>query len=291
MMSARAALILAMATATADAQPGLAWQAPASCPDLADVRARIERRLGDGHAIGGVVVDVSAGDRGYVASVVSDGEHRTIASASCDELADAVAVIVARGARAMPSPAVVVAAPPAPAPVTTPTTHDWDGGARLLALSGIGVLPHVGIGGELGAFVRYRSATAELGYARWATGVTSVQNQMVQEVDIGLSLVTARIGWRPEPLPLKVYVGGELGSMRGIGVAPDRTRGGSARWRALTAGVGVGAKISHWIRLVGTIDLVTCLDEIRFQLSSGETIFEAGRVSVRASFGIEVGRK
>src|SRR5262249_46367101 len=99
----RVLLVLVVTAAPAAAEPAFAWQAPAACPDAGDMPARIERRLGralDEVAVG-ISIDIAAEPTGYVARVdaravsVENGE-RTLTSKRCDELADAVAVIVAR---------------------------------------------------------------------------------------------------------------------------------------------------------------------------------------------------
>src|SRR5690349_2142807 len=107
------ALVLAslgLAIATAHAEPGtdagLVWQAPVSCPSLDEVRARIERRLGSSidRAVHGVEVAVARDGEGggrFVAridlrAVTVANEIRVLTSARCDELADAVAVVIAR---------------------------------------------------------------------------------------------------------------------------------------------------------------------------------------------------
>src|SRR3954447_22885830 len=103
-----ACLISAATPAPAHAEPAsdaaLIWQAPDSCPDAAEVRARIARRLGApiDRAVRGVTVDVAV-ERGgreprYVARIDLRGlraaaEIRVLTSARCDELTDAVAVV------------------------------------------------------------------------------------------------------------------------------------------------------------------------------------------------------
>lgn len=116
--------LLAATPAGASAQEAAAssavvrWQAPAGCPDEASVRARVDARLakplGEGDAIDATVTVVRA--RRTLRAQVSvwtpavDVE-RSLVAARCDELADAVAVVLAR--------AVAEARALAPAPPTT----------------------------------------------------------------------------------------------------------------------------------------------------------------------------
>ncbi len=86
----------------ASASP-LVWTAPSGCPDAADVRTRIERRLGASidQTVHGIEITVVRARGAFVATVDARAltvanDVRTLRSARCDELADAVAVIVAR---------------------------------------------------------------------------------------------------------------------------------------------------------------------------------------------------
>ena len=95
-------LALVFGAPVASASP-LVWDAPSGCPDAADVRTRIERRLGASidHTVHGIEITVTRERGGYIAlidarALTVANDVRTLRSARCDELADAVAVIVAR---------------------------------------------------------------------------------------------------------------------------------------------------------------------------------------------------
>lgn len=102
-MAARASVVclaLLAGTGVAVASP-LVWDAPAGCPDAADVQARIARRLGIDDVVHGVEITVVRTRAGFVAEIDARAltvanDVRTLRSARCDELANAVAVIVAR---------------------------------------------------------------------------------------------------------------------------------------------------------------------------------------------------
>ncbi|HUQ02137.1 MAG TPA: hypothetical protein VM261_06545 [Kofleriaceae bacterium] len=128
------ALLLA-ATPTASAQERLApsaivrWQAPAGCPDEANVRARVDARLakplGEGDAIDATVTVVRA--RRQLRAQVSvwtpaADVERSLVAGRCDELADAVAVVLAR--------AVAEARALAPAPPTNAAAMATNDGRR-----------------------------------------------------------------------------------------------------------------------------------------------------------------
>ncbi|MEJ7599351.1 MAG: hypothetical protein WKG01_15700 [Kofleriaceae bacterium] len=179
------ALVAALGTSAA-ADPGFVWQATDdSCPDSDEVRVRIERRLGMALDVRGVEVAISRDRNGFVATINMRGvtlanQNRTLTSAVCDQLADAVAVIVARlaneqrptrvaslsnEATEVPAASTTTVVQPVVRPVAV--RRPWGAGLRGLGVSGIGAQPHVGIGGELAGFVRHQRWFGELGVARW----------------------------------------------------------------------------------------------------------------------------
>ncbi len=110
-MAARAwvvCLALISGTGTSAASP-LVWDAPAGCPDAEEVRTRIAHRLGTAIPTGaslddvvhGVEITVVRTRAGFVAEIDARAltvanDVRTLRSSRCDELANAVAVVVAR---------------------------------------------------------------------------------------------------------------------------------------------------------------------------------------------------
>jgi len=104
-MPARALVVLLALVSgpgVASASP-FVWHAPSGCPDAADVRTRIERRLGASldATVHGIEISVVRERGAFVAQIDARAltvanDVRTLRSARCDELADAVAVIVAR---------------------------------------------------------------------------------------------------------------------------------------------------------------------------------------------------
>lgn len=306
-MLARAALALLvwLGATAAHAQPstdaGLVWQAPVSCPNIDEVRARIERRLGSSidRAIHGVAVDVARdGDGGgrFVAridlrAVTVANEIRVLTSARCDELADAVAVVIARIAaenrqvsaeRSQPTRIAL----PAPPPVVPDA---WGSGLRALGVSGVGALPGIGVGGELAGHVRHRSLFAELAGAMWARSPKVVAQGAPGRVDVSLKLAALRIGWDSEQLPLRAWLSGELGLLEGTGVAFDGSRTGAARWLAAGAEFGVGWPMTEHTRLIGVVELAVPLERARFVLRGGSSVFSPEVATARCGFGLEVG--
>ncbi len=167
--------------------------------------------------------------------------------------------------------------------------HAWTGGIRLLALTGIGITPKVGYGGELSGFVHRHDAFAELGYARWAERPTYVLPNTLSRFDVGVSLLTLRGGWSSSHMPLRGWLGVEVGSMHGTGAPLMDPHADSGRWTAISGGFGVGWPMSPRTRLVGTFELAAPVERARFTLANGTEIYQPAPASARAAFGLEVG--
>lgn len=306
----RVAWIWLALVATAYAEPrtgaGLIWQAPAICPDAREVRARIERRIGMSidRVVHGIEVDIAprgdGNERGFVAHIDLRGvtvanEIRVLTSARCDELTDAVAVIIARIAaenRQAPAEArgerggsarLVAYAPPRDAP------HVWGGGVRVLGVSSIGALPRVGVGGELAAYARHGSLFAELSGARWLPSPKVLQAGAPGRVDVRLTVTAIRFGWGPQQLPLRAWVAGELGSIEGEGIAIDDAHVGAGTWVGAGAGFAVAWPMTQHTRLVGILETVVPFQRARFVLQDGTELYRPGPVTVRCGLGLEVG--
>lgn len=282
----------------ARADTGFIWQAPATCPDGEDVRARIERRLGTPLELHGIEVSITRDGTAFVAHVDTRGvtvanQIRTLRSARCDELADAVAVVVARLASEWRRVAVPPAAPRVEAvavdEVVSPPPRRWGYGIHAMALSGIGTVPRVGVGGELSLFVRRKDYFGELGFARWASESAYLVNGAPGRVDVGLDVVTTRIGWSPTRMPLRAWVGSEVGAMRGQGAALADPQQGSAPWFAVTAGFGVGWPMARHARLVGTFEIAVPTSQVSFMLAESGNIYTSSPAAARCALGLELG--
>jgi hypothetical protein len=296
----RLAILVVLAVAgTAQAQGELAWQAPAACPDAAAMRSRVERRLGHQLDDAGVSVDVEELGSRYVAAVnLGDDDVRTLTSARCDDLADAVAVIVARAAGDHHAAQKQVAAredePDEPAValhahLVAPRPRTWSIGARLSGVSGVGIIPEVGLGGELAITARRKSTMAELAATRWAVSKAQLHGGGPAHVDVGLDVTAMRIGWRSEQLPLRGWASVEVGTMYGNGIALANASLGEGRWFAAGTGFGVAWPMTKWARLVGTTEVMVAVERVRFSLGDGTVVYAPAPMSARATCGIEIG--
>lgn len=317
-------LALAALAAPAAADPAFAWRAPASCPSASEVRARIERRLGgpiDG-TVHGIEIVITRDGNGFVAQIDARAltvanDVRTLRSGKCSELADAIAVIVARlasEAREAEAPrtappvteaqmlpvAVAVVDEPGPeeeretqvvrtVPPAAPVGRRWGGGVRALALSGIGALPRINIGGELAGYLRRADYFGELAIARWVPQEARLDPGAPARVDVSLDVVSLRGGWGPERLPIRAWLLTEVGRMQGEGLAVLEPRVGTSRWIALGGGFGVAWPMAPRVRLVGTFEVAVPLQRTTFMLQNGADLYEPSAVAARCALGLELG--
>lgn len=314
------AIALCVGTRGAGAEPhdaALRWRAPVGCPGADDVRARIERRLGasiDG-VVRGVAVDVTDRGRGevprFVARIDLRGdaaaadEVRVLSSARCDELADAVAVVVARlAAERRPPP--VRAEPGGPASSELPLDRSverespplinalrppapWGADVRVVGVSGIGAQPGVSVGGELTATLRRRSAIVELAGMQWLSSTRALRVGATEALDIDLRLAALRLGWGSERLPLRAWLSGELGTLRGTEPGSLGPQVGTARWVAAGAGFAVAWPMGAYARLIGAIELAVPVERVRILWPDGSEMYRSSMVTVRSGLGLEVG--
>ncbi|NVB83971.1 MAG: hypothetical protein HOV81_36685 [Kofleriaceae bacterium] len=315
----RSAPAIAPTTTTAvavQAAPStFAWNAPATCPDATSLRTRIEARLErslDEAPVGIEVEVVHAGDR-YIAridlrAVTVANDMRTLKSKNCSELADAVAVVIARAA----SDAIVrreVAIrddiddpPPPPTSVAANAAkfipdlvraarppRAWAIGARFSGVSGIGIIPKVGLGGELALTMRFNTTLAEVAGTRWVMSAAQFHDGAPAKVDVDLDTAAVRVGWRPTEIPIRAWVAAEGGSMHGNNIVLPTQQLESGRWLAAGAGFGIAWQMNRYARLVGATETMLAIERVRFSLGDGMIVYAPSPMSVRTSVGLEVG--
>ncbi len=299
----RASLLVLLASGTAAAD--VTWTAPVGCPDAKVVRAKIERRL-DGMSLAEVSIDVTVARAGgkLTATIASGANHeRTLTAAKCSELADAVALIVAQLASQarhhveaapieitalVPSIARPELAPSLPVTKEQPPSAPWTAGFRALALSGIGMTPEVGVGADISAFVQRDTRFVEVGYAKWVPRPMQILASDSGTVQFDLQLIAVRGGWASTKMPLRAWVGLEVGQMHGEGPALRTPESGVGRWIAISSGFGVGWPISPRTRLVGTFEVAVPVDRAKFQFMDGSEVSEPAPISARSALGLEL---
>lgn len=285
--------------------PSVSWNAPSSCPTTAELLARVEQRLELSleDVSFGVDVDVTRAAGRYHAridlgAVTVANDVRMLSSKHCAELADGVAVIVARAAReqiarqrvALREDSEPLLVDTYVAPRREPTVpRPWTIGARISGVSGIGVIPQVGLGGEVAITLRTNRHLVELGATRWFTSAAQFHNGRPAKVDVDLDVAIARYGWRPYELPLRSWVGVEVGNMRGGGVQLPTAQLEGGRWVAAGAGFGIAWQMTPWIRLLGTTEAMLAVERVRFSTGDGLVVYAPSPMSVRTTCGLEVG--
>jgi hypothetical protein len=173
--------------------------------------------------------------------------------------------------------------------LVAPRLRPWTLGARLSGLSGIGIIPQVGLGAELAVTLRAGSHLAELGGARWMASAAEFDVAGSSPVDVNLDVAIARYGWRPTAMPLRAWMAIEVGNMRGIGVRPPNEPDDTGRWLAAGGGFGIAWQMTSWVRLVGTTEVLLAIERARFGMSDGTIVYAPAPMSVRTSCGLEVG--
>src|SRR5262249_51442644 len=108
-------------------------------------------------------------------------------------------------------------------------------------------------------------------------------------VDVNLETTTARLGWRPERIPLRAWATTEVGTMVGTGVALTSSQVGSGTWLATGVGFGVAWPMMRWARLVGTSEMLVAVQRAQFHLDDGVVVYVPSPLTARVTLGLEVG--
>jgi len=326
-------VLLFVCTATASADDGIApdpkvhWRAPKGCPDARGVRQRVEKRLErslDDFEVG-VEVDVEKRAGTYTATidlraVTVANDVRHLKSRRCGELADAVAVIVARVASdalaaqaAAPTVTTVEAfstglpvarkemafadepsgserAEPVDSVADGPyVPKPWTIGARASMVTAIGVLPQIGMGAEVALTLRRHDLLAEVAAARWMESSAQMYTGRPAKLEVGLDVAAVRVGWRPPLMPLRAWFAIETGSMHGTGVSLPTPQFSSERWLAAGAGFGIAWQMRPWIRLFGANETLLAIERARFSNGQGMVLYAPNPMSFRTIVGLELG--
>lgn len=295
----------------------LGWQAPADCPDAAAAQAVVARLLGDAvHDPERAVradVRIERDTTGFRARVRIDQGERELVAQSCEEIADAAALIVAMaidprigGAgepTAIPEPpptidppaAVPIATtPPAeaiaierPAPPPPPRPRRARPRAILRAGGGVGI----------GA-VRAASAVTMLAVAiagrRWRVeldGAAWLPRTRPGPDATGIRVVGWSVGLRGcgSPVAARVEVpicaGVRAGALHGRGVGDLDAHRRRVPWIAATLGTGLWGWITPRFALALDVDGELALTRPAFVVEPAGFVVRAPRAGVRALFG------
>lgn len=246
-------------------------------------------------------------------------EPRTLSSDACGPLTDAVAVVIARvtrdsiAAAAIPPPpeveeppeaAVITSFPasrradpsplprerPPEAPYVPPPRSVADAaltpmgfGTRMLAVSGVGTVPGVGLGGELALFARRRNVFGEVALTRWSPRA-SAGGLTTEPASVGLDVIAARFGYVPSRTLLRTWAVTEVGRWTSRYEMPTRAH------VAVGAGAAVAWPITNQVRVIGVFETTMTVVRNPFQAApGGPEIHRPSAGAARCSLGFEFG--
>lgn len=294
------------------------WEAPAGCPDREALLARMHARIGpDAEGPASVHGTVSATNSGYALAlelaIAGNATQRELDAATCGELVDAAALIVAVAldpvfAVAEPTIAEVIAVPePAPqraparphvaiatAPVEPvqrrrPTMRALGLGLRPLVGAWFGAVPRAAatVGFDV-VFPARRSLRAEL-------GVLAIPRQHVaiaEDAGANLWLASAvlracfapAVG-RVRPMGCAGMSAGAIGGRGfGSGITP---RSHAEPWAAITGGAGLGIAVTRRFEIIVRGEGHVHLRQPGFHLDGVGPIHRVGATSVTTLVGLQ----
>jgi hypothetical protein len=158
----------------------------------------------------------------------------------------------------------------------------------MSGLSGIGVIPYVGVCVEVAVSVRAGDRLAELGASRWVMSTSQFHAGTASKLDVNLDATVARYGWRPPTLPLRAWAAVEVGTMHGGSAIVPGTQSGSGRWIAAGTGFGIAWQARPWIRLLGSTEVMVAVERARF-VNGSMDVYAPAPLSVRTTCGLELG--
>lgn len=294
------------------------WEAPAGCPDRDALTARLDARIGpDAQGPASVHGTVVMSATGYALAlelvVAGEASQRALEAATCEELVDAAALIVAVAldpvfAVVEPTIAEVIAAPevaptraPLPAPVAIAATPVDPVVARrrpTMRALGLGLRPT--IGAWFGALPR---AAATVGFdvvfparrsLRAELGVLAIPRQRVTITGGGANLWLASavlracfapaVG-RVRPMGCAGITAGAIGGRGfGEGIVPDSR---VQAWAAITGSAGLGVVITRRFEIVVRGEGHIHLRQPGFHLEGIGALHRVGATSVTTVIGVQ----
>jgi hypothetical protein len=292
-------------TGNAAAQPDaldLAWSGAAGCPSEDDVRARITAAA-DGAELGGALVTVVAQRAGRAWRAVVDvaGERRILAGASCDEVASAVALVIALALRREHEDAeergeeTAVAPVRAPEPVAEALRVDGAAAAgrslvRFAAAAEagaeLGTLPAIAAVVSGGAGMRWRTIGVWLG-ASYATSGAPAQ----PDGEFASARVTRIAGYGRACATVAVVSvcgGAEAGRMAATVASAEDRDAGSGLWVAAVAGAAFAIPLGRTVELGLGSDLVLPLAYPRFSVNGIDRLDTPGVVGGRIGTSLRI---
>ena len=318
--------------ASSDAQSNLsfAWSAPAPCPAKTEVLARAERLIGHPVARASLAAPVELvatvaplSDASWQLEVVSGSQgesKRLVTAGSCDELGDAMALLIALSidpdyatrttspqanaafgdvtsassaepaASLPPAPKSAAVVAPAraalrdeiPSPRAREPVHLALGALGAIAL---GRLPGVAPGGAVhAALTRDRLVFAlEL-------GLFPARRVVKETVSADLSFATlgGSFGYALFDDLLTPYAGLEIAVLRGVGRQVDQRESHNVWLLGVDAGLRVSYPVQRQLRLLAGAQLSILAEQARFYVQPNTDIFRPTRLGAQFGLGAEL---
>lgn len=305
----------------------LGWHAPSECPDEAAARAAIDELLqgrtppGDRRVVADVAIE--PGGRGWRARVrIDDGTsvgERDLEAASCDEVGEAAALIVAMAVDPRLAGDATPDEPPADEPpIPTPPPEATDSDTEADGSRGVAIAPAPsppvepererkrralklflraggGVGfGSVSTVAGVVMLAVALGGHRWRmeldadvwTPRTSPQDDAIGVRVLGWTLGVRGCG---SPLARKLEIplcaGMRAGALHGRGAGPIESRSERSPWITATAGVGLWGWIAPRFALALDVDGFVSITQPAFDLQPSGFTVRAPAGGVRAVFG------
>jgi hypothetical protein len=291
----------------------LEWDAPPGCPTKQEILDAVARQTPSADPSPTIrtiraraVVEKTSGTTGWRVVLTTPSGERAIEGNTCDELGDAVALILALAidpTRSPPPPPSTSSSPPPPLPTASPTASatapdNTPAGAPgtppklavgVAQTADIGVLPSAGIGVELAAAVRLRPIRLELAGAYWATNRATVFTTSAGG-DFRMMSAAAR-GCVTGPLS-----DFELGGCGGLGIdrvsadsfGPIATSNGDGAWLAVEALGRAAWVIRPWIALQLGIGLHFPLSRPAYVIEGIGFVHRPSQITLRQGLGLEL---
>lgn len=261
--------LLGAARAAAHADGTITWDAPDGCPDADAVRAQVAVELGRDPAPGDVDVELRVARDGagwHLEMTTAGGGERTLEAASCEELAQSAALIVAMAIDAAAAETGGFYEPPAPGgsmnrPVAprrqvdisepaprTPT--DVQVRARAFVVGDLGTMPGAAVGAGGAIEVALDAWGIEVAAARFGAQRSDVPGEPGNGAEMAVTTIATRLCYtsRPRRLATSGCAGAEIeivdAAGYGFDVALDHTT---------TFGGGLQLGVAWAYRLVGPI--------------------------------------
>jgi hypothetical protein len=318
-------------TTATDSSFSFAWNAPASCPTRGEVLARAERLVGHtltraapGQPVGLVATVEPLPNATWQLDVLSGARaqsERSVTASSCDELGDAMALLIAlsidpdyaarQGAPLTPEGHASFANPdpppatplspkqPEPAPIVKPMPiargrAEWPPEptpARAhLALGAIGAvwagrLPGVAPGGVLRGALSLEEWVfdVELGFfpTRHVTKGSA-------GADLSLATLDGSFGYALFDGLLTPYLGLELDRLHGAGTELENPQSDAVWLLGLDAGLRLSYPVHESIRLMASGRVSVLTEQARFHIDPDTELFRPARVGAQFGLGAEL---